>query len=76
MDYEQLRHHVGHKLELQDVTDWSSNLETSIELRCMEKECEGCEPLLDMDNPEVKRCKKCDRYARDIVKVCQCGQKF
>lgn len=52
MTYKELREHVGHKVVLNDVTDWGSNLETGIELRC--EDCEACEPLLEMDNPVVE----------------------
>lgn len=61
MEYNALHEHIGHKIELVDITDWHSNLEISIELRCTEKECENCEPLFELDNPDVIRTKN-DTY--------------
>ena len=50
MSYNELRYHVGHKIELNDVWDWGTNRETSIEIRC--SQCEGVEPLLEVDVPK------------------------
>jgi len=52
MEYKELRQHVGHNIEINDVTDWQSNLEIGIEIRCID--CET-EPLFEIDNPEVVR---------------------
>ena len=49
MSYEQMHHHIGHNLELNDIWDWETNRETGIEIRC--SDCEGTEPLIDYDNP-------------------------
>ncbi len=51
LPYDGLRHHVGHEIEINDVWDWITNRETGIEIRCLEVGCEGCEPLLEADNP-------------------------
>jgi len=53
MPYDELRYHVGHDIEINDVWDWHTNKETSIEIRCRENECAGCEPLLEVDNPQT-----------------------
>ncbi len=53
MPYDALRHHVGHKIEIYDVWDWQTNRESGIEIRCLEDDCEGCEPLLEMDNQQT-----------------------
>lgn len=52
MSYDELAHHIGHKVELNDVLDWDTNRVTSIEIRCTNKACEGCEPLLEIDTPQ------------------------
>lgn len=52
MSYDELAHHIGHKIELNDVLDWNTNRVTSIEIRCTNKACEGCEPLLEIDTPQ------------------------
>ena len=49
--YNAFHYHIGHKVEILDVWDWHTNIETSIEIRCSEPSCEGCEPLLEMDMP-------------------------
>lgn len=49
IDYDDLRYHVGHKIEINDVWDWHTNRETSIEIRCLD--CD-CEPLLEVDIDE------------------------
>lgn len=51
LQYDELRRHVGHKIELLDVWSWETNSEHGIEIRCLEEECEGGEPLLEADNP-------------------------
>ena len=53
MPYEALCQHVGHKIEINDVWDWETNTETSVEIRCLHGDCEGCEPLLEVDNPHA-----------------------
>lgn len=53
MGYDELSYHIGHKLELNEVYDWQSNLVIGLEIRCAD--CEGCEPILELDNPEVLR---------------------
>ena len=53
MPYDELRHHVGHEIEINDVWDWQTNRESGIEIRCREDECAGCEPLLETDNPHT-----------------------
>lgn len=53
MPYDELRRHVGHEIEINDVWDWQTNRETGIEIRCREDECAGCEPLLETDNPQT-----------------------
>lgn len=55
LPYDELRCHVGHKVEIIDVWDWVTNRETSIEIRCLEEDCEGCEPLLEADNPDTSQ---------------------
>lgn len=50
--YETFRYHIGHKIEILDVWDWRTNREFSLELRCAEPSCEGCDPLLEMDMPK------------------------
>lgn len=52
MEYDQLHYHIGHKIILNDIWDWHTNRESGLEIRCEEKECEGCEPLLEIDNPD------------------------
>ena len=53
MMYDDLRQHVGHTIKLNEVWDWGSNSETGVEIRCLESECDGCEPLLEVDNPHT-----------------------
>jgi len=55
MDYDVMRYHIGHKIELNDVWDWQTNRESGLEIRCANKECEGCEPIFEIDNPEFKQ---------------------
>lgn len=52
MNYEEMRFHVGHKLVLFDVWDWETNREIGLEIRCANKKCEGCEPILTFDIPK------------------------
>ena len=47
LSYDELREHVGHDIEINDVWDFGTNREIEVEIRC--KDCEGCEPLLSMD---------------------------
>lgn len=49
MSYEELSNHVGHKIEINHVFSWQTNNESSLEIRCLEKGCESCEPLLEID---------------------------
>jgi len=51
MGYHELALHEGHKLNLSEAIAWSSNRPYSIEIRCENPECEGCEPLFEMDFP-------------------------
>lgn len=51
--YNELRDHIGHQLELNDIWDWTTNRETGLEIRC--KTCAekgACEPLLELDTPK------------------------
>ena len=51
LPYDDLRRHVGHEIEINDVWDWATNRESGVEIRCRENDCAGCEPLLEADNP-------------------------
>ena len=48
-EYDALRHHVGHAIGINAVWSWATNREESIEIRCLEKGCEDCEPLFEAD---------------------------
>ena len=47
MPYEAMRYHIGHNIQLNDVWDWQTNRETSLEVRC--NDCENCEPIMEVD---------------------------
>jgi len=49
IDYDGLHAHIGHKIVVNDIWDWATNRETGLEIRCAD--CEGEEPLLEMDLP-------------------------
>lgn|SRR5574343_48930 len=49
LSYEELSNHVGHKIEINHVFSWHTNKESSIEIRCIDKGCESCEPLLEIN---------------------------
>jgi hypothetical protein len=53
LPYDELRFHIGHKIEIIDVWSWQTNSEQGIEIRCREEGCDGCEPLLEADNPHT-----------------------
>ena len=55
MSYEALSEHVGHKIEVKKICNWVTDRESGIEIRCREDECEFCEPLLEMDNPQTSQ---------------------
>lgn len=50
-DYYELLRHEGHKIVLSEVMSWQSNRPYRLEIRCENPECEGCEPLLEVDFP-------------------------
>lgn len=61
LTYEELHEHIGHTIDLNDIWDWDTNRETGIEIRC--RDCEGCEPLLEMDKKlEEIPCRKLGQY--------------
>jgi len=53
MPYNALHYHIGHSIVLNDIWCWQTNREIGIEIRCQEKECEGSEPLLEVDIPNI-----------------------
>lgn len=48
LSYDELRQHTNCKIELNDVTDFQTNKEIAVEIRCVD--CENSEPLLTLDN--------------------------
>jgi hypothetical protein len=55
LPYDELRFHVGHKIEINTVQDWHTNREYLIEIYCLDERCKGSERLMEMDSPHTSK---------------------
>jgi len=52
MSYAHMLEHCGHKIEMNEYEIFSTSEPHTIEIRCLEKECEGEEPIIEIGTPE------------------------